>query len=248
MKTFFDSAFSHFKPNDALKAPLVDNVPCEHKQVFDDKGSLVCLNCGNEIEKTVQKNIRDDIIVTKNIVKDLRTLGISGKVTQIANNLYVQTTKGRIYRGKSRKSIIFACVFHAYIKVGCPQTCDQLIRVFNLERKVALNGLKRLCMNAPKSCGIHGTSIHPRDLIEHILKSMRANEVDIRGAIELYKKIENRSSILNRSRPQSVAAGVVRYYMLRHEKNRSIKDFSRIVHLSELTINRMVKEIAKLLE
>ena len=32
--------------------------------------------------------------------------------------------------------------------------------------------------------------------------------------IQIYRKIKNKSSILNRSRPQSVASGLVRYYIL----------------------------------
>ena len=66
--------------------------------------------------------------------------------------------------------------------------------------------------------------------------------------IEIYNKIENRSSILNRSRPQSVASGIVRYYILLNEKENTMAEFRSKVKLSELTINRIVREIAALLD
>ncbi len=64
---------------------------------------------------------------------------------------------------------------------------------------------------------------------------------------ETYVKIKNRSSILNCSRPQSVASGIVRYYILLHGKEISMAEFRAKVKLSELTINRIVKEISDVL-
>ena len=61
-------------------------------------------------------------------------------------------------------------------------------------------------------------------------------------------QIKNKSSILNRSRPQSVASGLVRYYILKNNKNISLSEFKSKVNLSELTINRICKEITKILE
>jgi hypothetical protein len=66
--------------------------------------------------------------------------------------------------------------------------------------------------------------------------------------LELYKQIENKSSLLNRSRPQSVASGIVRYYILKTNKNVPMNIFKTKVNLSELTINRIVKEIEKILD
>ena len=65
---------------------------------------------------------------------------------------------------------------------------------------------------------------------------------------ELYLKIHNRSSILNRSRPQSVASGLVRYYILLKGKDISIKEFQQKVKLSELTIEKMAREISRILK
>ena len=65
---------------------------------------------------------------------------------------------------------------------------------------------------------------------------------------DIYEQIKNRSSRLNRSRPQSVASGIVFYWICLKEKDISLKDFAKKVTLSELTINKMTKEIVDVLE
>ena len=41
-------------------------------------------------------------------------MGFSDKIISKANKLYDEVTSGNIYRGNSRKAIVFACIFHAY--------------------------------------------------------------------------------------------------------------------------------------
>ena len=89
--------------------------------------------------------------------------------------------------------------------------------------------------------------ITPEHLITDIMAKFDASQDQIDEGIDIYRKIQNKSSILNRSRPQSVAAGIVRYYILINSKDISMTDFRAKVKLSELTINRIVKEIEKLL-
>ena len=65
----------------------------------------------------------------------------------------------------------------------------------------------------------------------------------------LYEKIKNKSSMINRSRPQSVSSSLIYYYICKKKgsNNVNIKDFVKKVNLSELTINKISKEINKIL-
>jgi len=74
-----------------------------------------------------------------------------------------------------------------------------------------------------------------------------ANDEMIEEVNALYKKINNRSSKLNRSRPQSVAAALTFYWICTKNRKITIKDFSKKVELSELTISKNAKEIANIL-
>ena len=62
---------------------------------------------------------------------------------------------------------------------------------------------------------------------------------------KLWEKIRNRSSILNRSRPQSVISALI-YYMLREEI--SLEEFSEKVQLSKNTIKKNMNEIITILK
>mgnify|MGYP003336189110 FL=1 len=65
--------------------------------------------------------------------------------------------------------------------------------------------------------------------------------------IKLYSRIKNKSSKLNRARPQSVAASLIYYWTQQNNIDINLKDFAKKVDLSELTIDKNTKEISVIL-
>ena len=65
--------------------------------------------------------------------------------------------------------------------------------------------------------------------------------------IDIYNKIRNKSTIINRSRPQSVISSLIYYFMCKKygSNNVNIKDFIKKAKLSELTIYKISKEIVE---
>ena len=59
----------------------------------------------------------------------------------------------------------------------------------------------------------------------------------------IYKSVKNKSSKLNRARPRSLSSSIVYYWILKNSINISLKEFSKKVELSELTIQKNIKEI-----
>ncbi len=231
---------------------------CAHKRVTREEGSTFCRDCGVELKDLVEKGgtmktrldpnrcqVRKQ--EEKGIYKDVERMGFTENIVRSANKIFTDTTKGQIYRGNSRKAIIFACIFHAFKIAGNPQSCDSLIDIFNLERKVGLRGLKIVGLQAPKNSLIRNSHITACDLIREIMKKFEARPDQIAEVEDLYRRTENRSSVLNRCRPQSVAAGLTYYYIRREQKEIPIKDFISRVNLSELTVLKIAKEIANVL-
>ena len=239
---------------------------CCHNETITENGIISCLECGEELEHTIMhekewryygasdsKRSSDPNRVQirkqeeRNITKDVENMGFSETIITKADELYNQVTKGQIYRGNSRKAIIFACIFHAYKMSGNHQTPENLIKLFGLNRKNGLKGLKIVNVNAPKDSQIHTTFITPVHLIHDIMDKFRATESQKKEVIELYEKIKNRSSKLNRSRPQSVAAALTYYWICNKQLSITLKEFAKKVDLSELTINKNTKEVALVL-
>lgn len=243
-----------------------DTDECTHENIINEKGMSVCVDCGEEMQyknthdkewryygQGDSKNSSDPNRVQmrkcedRNIFKDVENLGFSDKVVARANKIYAQVTKGKIFRGNSRRAIVFASIFHSFKLGGHPQSHERLIRIFNLNRKTGLRGLKYVNLYAPKDSKIRTTYISPINLVEEILEQFSATKEQKNEVIELYEKIKNKSSRLNRSRPQSVSSGLVFYWTCLKGKNISLKEFAKKVQLSELTISKIAKEISDVL-
>jgi transcription initiation factor TFIIIB Brf1 subunit/transcription initiation factor TFIIB len=240
---------------------------CQHFNMAIEKGIDICMDCGEEITKKIDntkewryygqsdaRNSSDPNRVQirksdeRNIFKDVENMGFSDKIIYEANKIYFQVTNGQIFRGNSRKAIVFACIFHAYKLSGKPQSHDKLIQVFNLNRKTGLKGLKHVNLYAPKNSNIRTTYITPINLVEEIMEKFSATADQKKEVIELYNQIVNKSSRLNRSRPQSVASGLVYFWICSKQKDISIEQFTKKVALSELTVNKIAKEISDVIK
>lgn len=232
---------------------------CDHINIIDIKNAKLCEDCGKELSSTiihekewryygafdskssdpnrVQARKNDD----RNIYKDVEMMGFSDKIVANANDLYILVTKGKIKRGNSRKSIIFACIFQSYKLNDTPQTHERLIKMFNLNRKSGLQGLKYVSLNAPKTSHIHTVYITPIHLVKDIMDKFYALPKHIAEVVNIYENIKNKDTILNRARPISVASGIVYWWITHNNREVSIKEFTSKVALSELTITRMAK-------
>ena len=243
-----------------------DGDSCLHLNITNERGMDVCIDCGEEITKKIQhtkewryygqsdtRHSSDPNRVQirkseeRSIYKDVENMGFSDKIVSDANKIYFQVTHGQIFRGNSRKSIVFACIFHAYKLSGKPQSHEKLIHVFNLNRKTGLKGLKHVNLHAPKNSSIRTTYITPINLVEEIMEKFSATPEQKQEVIKMYNQIRNKSSKLNRSRPQSVASGLVYFWIRSKKKDISLKQFTKKVCLSELTINKIANEIAEVI-
>jgi transcription initiation factor TFIIIB Brf1 subunit/transcription initiation factor TFIIB len=239
---------------------------CLHSNITTEKGVEICMDCGTQLVRKISHDkewryygqsdsrhssdpnrVQPRKSEDRNIYKDVENMGFSEKIVTIANKIYADVTKGKIFRGNSRKSIVFATIFHSYKLSGKPQTHERLIGIFDLNRKIGLKGLKYVNLHAPKESSIRTTYITPINLVEEIMDKFSATRDQKDEVINLYKRIKNRSSRLNRSRPQSVASSIVFYWICLTKKDITLKEFTSKVSLSELTISKIAKEIANVL-
>jgi len=218
---------------------------CSHSNIIEENGIVCCVDCGIEMEKSIyqekewryygqadNKRMSDPNRVhlrkmeERNIFKDVENMGFSDKIVSLANQIYIQVTKGKIFRGNSRKAIIFASIYHSFKVQDKPQPHENLIKIFKLDRKNALKGLKHVNLNIPRDSIIHTTYITPINLVEDIMDKFYATPEHKKEVRELYDKIANKSSKINRSRPQSIAAGLVFFWICYKGLDISIKDFA----------------------
>ena len=240
---------------------------CKHENLFtDSKNIILCLGCGIQISNQVSyerewrwygplsdtKHSSDPNrttirkLDTKGIFTDLEKYNFNTKVVYDANQLYSTITQNKILRGKKRLGIIFACVYHSFLKNNIQISCQGLLHIFEMEQSIALRGLKFCSIHLPLESDIHSIKMKKNDiehLITEIMQKFSATALQIEEVIELYKFLLNKSSLLNRSRPQSVASGVCKYYILNKNPDFSNEYFKCKVKLSDLTLKRIITEI-----
>ena len=102
-------------------------------------------------------------------------------------------------------------------------------------------------MYAPKDSPIHTTSITAIHHINDLMEKFSATIEQKKEVINLYTKTKNRSSKLNRARPQSVSAALIYYWISLKKIDITLKKFAGKADLSELTINKNAKEVANVL-
>jgi len=244
----------------------ITDTSCDHTNIYVDKGVSVCTDCGQETDRKLScdkewryygpsdtgrvsdPNRMQRKTEERSIYKDVENLGFSETIVSEANRTYSEVTKGKIFRGNSRRAIVFACIFHAFKKTSNPLSHEKLIRIFKLTRKTGLKGLKYVNLHAPKASTIRTTYITPINLVEEIMDQFSASDAQKDEVKVLYHQIHNKSSRLNRSRPQSVAAGLTFYWICKKRKNISLKEFTKKIPLSELTVNKIAKEISQVLD
>ena len=239
---------------------------CPHQSVTVEMGIHKCNDCGEHLQQAIayekewryygnsdHKHTSDPTRVqfrktdVVSIRKDISHMGFSDKIIDDADRLYKQVTKGQIYRGESRKAVIFACIFHAYKLSGKCQTPNGLMTTFGLSKKNSLKGMKIVNVNLPKDSPIHLAVLTPVHHMNDIMDKFSATKTQKDDVCKLYERIRNRSSKLNRARPQSVAAAVIFYWITTNNIDIPIKQFAKHTELSELTISKNVKEIDSIL-
>ena len=174
-------------------------------------------------------------------------MGFSEAHIAQGNDLYMKVTKGYIYRGNSRKAIIFACMYTVYKLSGNPQSYEKMMNSFKLTTKSALKGLRQVNSNIPKDYLIQIKYEKPINIVDQIMDLFHASETQKEDVRNYYSQIKNKSSKLNRSRPQSVACGLIYYWIKKEGKSITLKEFADKTHLSESTINAIAKEVGDIL-
>jgi len=259
----FDTALKNFESSQNNEKNKVKSSTCAHRRTHKQDGIETCTGCGEILKKTVmherewrhyansgKKNptrVQLRKVEERSIFKDVQGLGFSNKIISIANQLYLDVSNGAIFRGNCRKAIIFACIFHAYKSTGRPKTHEKLIKLFKLSRKAGLKGLKHVTLNStsPLLRNGHITASH---LICDIMENFSASESQKEQLARLYTDIKNKSSNLNRARPNSVASGLVYYWIQENGIQITLKEFAKTCSLSDITITKISKEVAMIVK
>lgn len=247
-----------------------DNViiTCRHITSRFEKDIEICEDCGEELIQENNKitdikytsdihNIQGRRSDERTIFKDVSVMGFTEKIVNFANDLYMNVTSSNIFRGVVRRGIVFACIYYSFKECDDPQCYETLIQLFNLKAKDGSKGIKFYNMNLKfkkdelvnKSADISSNGdIVIKSFIQNIMNSLNGTNLQIQEVQDLFYKIRNLSSQLNRCRPKSLASSLVYYWLIQKKSNISLDTFALKVNLSPLTIKKNSIEIANIIK
>jgi transcription initiation factor TFIIIB Brf1 subunit/transcription initiation factor TFIIB len=238
---------------------------CKHENIIYESNIHICADCGECIRTMINFNISvsntDDCNIhnvrqnyEKNIYKDISHMGFSQEIENYSNDIFLRITDEKTKKSKKRISIIFGCVYVALKTNGKINTfekdsitVDQLLRIFNIPLKRAMKGVRIVLLKIPKDIGMTNNNYVPVNLIIEFMKKLNGTQVHIDELCLLYSKIYNRSSIINGSRPKSVIAGLIYYYINTKSNKIDLKRYRKIIGISELTIIKIYNEVERII-
>lgn len=244
---------------------------CKHSKTSNN----ICLSCGMELTNISEQQewryfgnsdgrynsdpsrIRITKTADKNILKELDKYSLSDYIKHESNLLYLKVVnKNEILRGSSRLGLIFAVVYTCYKNSTTPKTSDEINELFKLDKKIISEGLKTLKLKLREKnvkLSIHrkpSENILSKEhlFISSIMDKLNSNKQNKEEVYKLYDKIKNRHSSFNSSKPHSVACSLVYYYCKKNKYDITSAEFSELVGLSDITINKLVKLIDTVLK
>jgi len=150
-------------------------------------------------------------------------------------------------RGKRKKSIVAACLLHAFREVGEVRTAEYIREFFGLEQKCMSRGLQVYSKTFPKDRTI---STSPENLLRWLMTRSGIHISHYPKIRAIAQYLEDTSESLKRSNPQSVAAAILYFYLCLTPKYKeqlglTKNKFALKVGLSDITVTKLVKEVAR---
>jgi transcription initiation factor TFIIIB Brf1 subunit/transcription initiation factor TFIIB len=252
-------ASSMFGSNNKDKSK--DKNKCIHSSIINENGIDICVDCGENLNSetfdTEWRYYGDNSksydptrcqyrkVQDKGIKKELEKMAFSREIIDKADYYYQKVTQGDIKRSLYRQGIMFACVYYSYKFYKKKITTVELDEIFKIGRRKMSKGLTYFKVRIPKDEIVDEEEdyVTAEDFIPKILEKWNVKESHVKHVVEIFKTLKDKSSLLNTSNPQSVASGIVYYYLKKLGIDITPGKFGKIVELSEITINRITNEV-----
>lgn len=246
-----------------------EDAVCEHKVVMDSGDFQVCTECGetkevfsydpewryygvqdNRSSKDPSRCKYSSNTASRTIKKALEVRKISEAMVESTIKKYETVVGKKTMRGEKRNGIIAICLWVSLREIGDFRTVTEVGALFDLERKNLYKGLQTYSKAFPKDRTI---TVTPHDLLTRTIKLAEIQESYCDPLKQLCLQLENKSRMLGRSNPQSVAAAIVWLYLclnpeVKAEHHLSKTLYAKRVSLSEITISKLAKESLKKLQ
>jgi transcription initiation factor TFIIIB Brf1 subunit/transcription initiation factor TFIIB len=178
----------------------------------------------------------------KSHLPELDKLNLPDDVKEKAESIFYKLNQGT-RRSKKRKQQIFICIYYAKKILGVVQDPKKLADEIGLKSGDVAGALS---MFSELQTGFEAplTFVSPLDYIDdYCSKIGLSSELTEECKISCAEIIDKDDELLERS-PQTVAAGLVRYFLFIN--GIAVADYSKVIGFSDATINNMYNLISEI--
>lgn len=187
----------------------------------------------------------------KSIVDELNDLPLSSDLRQRSQLVY-QKLGPRTHRGNKRKQMLFYCIYSAALELKSENPdCQEDPNPVTYQKMLSLSHgsvRKSMSMFSETQTGYRPKTgkANPLGMIRGYCLENRISPEMVGPIKALGRNILERDPGLRDEYPQTVAAGLIKYFLTTIGGELDNESFAKNVHLSQATINSMYKRIAKI--
>ena len=233
---------------ETFETPLTNTAECTHTKVTVDKGEVSCSDCGTILSNVTfedkqygnaaQNHYRANHI--KGIHNDVVNLNIPIEIENFANDMYLNIVRNVTQKGDNRKGIICSCLKYAYMYHKVPMTMHKLTELMRVKQRHIYKGTRMVSEMYPE---LTSSTLTAYDLIPEYAGLFSLNNTDIEKIQRLSNTVIPKSTVLKRSKPQSVAAGLIYFYITLNKMGFTKAYCSKTIGVSEITLQKIAKTI-----
>jgi len=234
---------------------------CRHLRTARSNGQTHCRDCGEAILSFCKEETHffDDVTATlsterkapKSIRKELDLLPLPDEIKDRADRIYAYKVGDNTYRANVRQEVKFSCIFDAYKEAGIIRDPNEIAQMLGIKRKGMSRGVMRcssLCTG--KANTSEQTALTALDLVPEMLNrcGVQAEECHLEDMARIYTYAKDRSELLNRSKPQSIAAALIFFYINTMVLDRKIpkNEIAKNCGISVMTLNKLNTSLVEL--
>jgi transcription initiation factor TFIIIB Brf1 subunit/transcription initiation factor TFIIB len=236
-------------------------VECQHLATSRFNGQTHCRDCGEAILSFCKEDTRffDDSTVVlsndrkapKSIRKELDLLPLPDEIKDRADRIYAYKVGDNTYRANVRQEVKFSCIFEAYKEAGIIRDPNEIAQMLGIKRKGMSRGIMRCSsLFTGKASLSDQPSLTAMDLVPEMLArcGIQAEECHLEDMVRIYVYVKDRSELLNRSKPQSIAAALIFYYTSTIVLDRKItkNEIAKHCGISVMTVSKLHSEFVSL--
>lgn|SRR3990167_315721 len=217
-------------------------VECEHINLTKDG---TCVDCGiqTEISEIIGNNSYQKKC-DRSILPDMEKLPFATDIKNRAEAIFHQMTQGT-RRGERRKQQIFTCLTAAHQELGIPIDPKSIADAVGISTG---NMTSALSMYSYVQTGYRPVKKFTKatDLLPQYCTELGLSEDIIDDIVDFGESIIEKNKECLEMYPQKLAGGILKYYSTLRGISLPPGIFSKIMKLSEATINTAYKEVARI--